>query len=366
MNGFRTAPDGAAADVIPVSTEPVTRPVGNIGPQTVGETARGAGSLPLAKPPSEMGRAGWPPAKNSGKKMDSAIDVYTFRMDEHVDEVPRFLGTLSRDEHDRAQRFRTERDRRRYIVRRGLLRDLLSPYLDRPPERIRFACSPDGKLSLKGGDLRFNLSHSHGLVVYAIARGREVGCDIEWRDCRFVAGLVPEKFFSPLEIRMLHALATEKRTEGFFNCWTRKEAYIKARGVGASFPLRGFDVSLAPDEPAALLNGCDGWSVQSFEPAPRYQAAIVAEGTGWRLNQRRGVGRLRAETLRPRAPEPRPIAILPPPPPAPAPAPVLSAVAMRPHHLSAAVCTGASHSFVSSASSAVTVSEQPAISREVQ
>jgi hypothetical protein len=104
--------------------------------------------------------------------------------------------------------------------------------------------------------------------------------------------------------------------------------------------------------------------VQSVRAAPRYQAAIVAEGTGWRLNLRRGVGRLRAETLRPRAPEPRPIAILPPRPTAPAP--VLSAVAVRPHHLSAAVCTGASHSFVSSASSAVTVSEQPAISREVQ
>ena len=324
MDGSRTAPNGASADVLPLSTEPVAGPAGNIAPQTVGDTKRGAGARPLSK----MGQAAWVPAKNRGKNMDSAIDVYTFRGDEHVDEVPRFLGTLSRDEHDHAQRFRTERDRRRYIVRRGLLRDLLSPYLDRPPERIRFACSPEGKLSLKGGDLRFNLSHSHGLVVYAIARDREVGCDIEWRDYRFIAGLIPEKFFSPLEIRMLYALATDKRTEGFFNCWTRKEAYIKARGVRASFPLRSFDVSLAPDETAALLNGCDGWSVQSFEPAPGYQAAIVAEGTGWRLNLRRGVGRLRAETLCPRAPEPRPITIVPARP-MPA-APVLNAVAVRP------------------------------------
>jgi 4'-phosphopantetheinyl transferase len=296
--------------------------------------------------------------------MDSAIDVYTFRMDEHVDEATRFLETLSRDERDRAQRFRTERDRLRYIVRRGLLRELLSGYLDRPPERIRLVCSPEGKMSLKGGPVRFNLAHSHGLVVYAIARGREVGCDIEWRDCRFVAGLVPEKFFSPRELHMLRNLAVDKRTEGFFNCWTRKEAYIKGRGVDVSFPLRSFDVSLAPDEPAALLSGCDGWSVQSFEPAPRYQAAIAAEGTDWRLNLRRGVARLRAEPSRPRPPAPQPIAIAPPR--AALPAPVLTVVAVRPHHRSAAVCTGASHSVVSSVSSAVTVSEQPAISREVQ
>jgi 4'-phosphopantetheinyl transferase len=293
--------------------------------------------------------------------MDSAIDVYTFRMDEHADDATRFLQTLSRDECDRAQRFRTERDRRRYIVRHGLLRQLLSPYLDQPPERIRFACSAEGKPTLKGTDLRFNLAYSHGLVIYAVARGREIGCDIAWRDCRFVAGLVPEKFFSPLELRALRALAAEKRTEGFFNCWTRKEAYIKARGLDASFSLRSFDVSLAPDEPAALMNGCDGWSVQSFEPAPRYQAAIVAEGMGWRLNLRRGVARLRADTLRPRAPEPA-VPLRPA-----APIPVLNAAALlRNHHLSAAVCTGASHSLVSSASSAVTVSEQPAISREVQ
>ena len=353
MTGSRAAPNGVSSDIFQDS-EP-----------TVCEASSGPESPPQQEHSFSVARAGRPTSgTNKGKDIDSAIDVYTFRMDEHVDDVPRFMAILSRDERDRAQRFRTERDRRRYVVRRGLLRELLSTYLDRPPERIRFVCSPEGKLSLKGGDLRFNLSHSHGLVVYAIARGREVGCDIEWRDCRFVAGLVPGKFFSPLELRMLRALSADKRTEGFFNCWTRKEAYIKARGVGASFPLRSFDVSLAPDEPAALLNGCDGWSVQSFEPAPRYQAAIVAEGTGWRLNQRRGVARLRAETLRPRAPEPQPIAIVPPQPSPLVPA--LNAVAVRPHHLSAAVCTGASHSLVSSASSAVTVSEHPAISREVQ
>jgi 4'-phosphopantetheinyl transferase len=295
--------------------------------------------------------------------MDGAIDVYTFRMDEHTRELDRFSETMSRDERERAERFRTDRDRRRYIVRRGILRELLAHYLDCPPARVRFSCNEQGKPAVRAGNLRFNLAHSHGLVLFAIGRGREIGCDIEWRDCRFVAGLVPERFFSPFEVRTLRALAPARQTEGFFNCWTRKEAYVKALGVGLSCRLRSFDVSLAPDEPAALLNGCDGWSVQSFEPAPRYQAAIVAQGADWRLNLRRNVGRLRVDTAAPLPPEPVP---LPPVPAAPPLEPALAAGAVRAHHRIPAVCTGASHSRISSASRVISVREQPAISREVQ
>jgi 4'-phosphopantetheinyl transferase len=295
--------------------------------------------------------------------MDGAIDVYTFRMDEHTRELDRFAETMSSDERDRAERFRTDRDRRRYIVRRGILRELLAHYLDCPPARVRFSCNEHGKPSVVDGNLRFNLAHSHGLVLFAIGRGREIGCDIEWRDCRFVAGLVPERFFSPLEVRTLRALAPARQTEGFFNCWTRKEAYVKALGVGLSCQLRGFDVSLAPDEPATLLNGCDGWSVQSFEPAPRYQAAIVAQGAGWRLNLRRNVGRLRVDTAAQRPPEPLPV---PPAPPAPPLEPALAAGAVRARHRSPAVRTGASHSRIGSASSVIGVREQPAIAREAQ
>ena len=95
---------------------------------------------------------------------------------------------------------------------------------------------------------------------------------------------VAERFFSPLERVLLSSLPPDRWVEGFFNCWTRKEAYIKALGVGLSYPLDAFDVSLAPGEPAQLMRGCDGWSVQALEPAPAFAAAVVAAGFDWTLN----------------------------------------------------------------------------------
>jgi 4'-phosphopantetheinyl transferase len=199
-------------------------------------------------------------------------------------DVGRFRDVLSAQERERAARFRFERDRRRYILRHGKLRELLSDYLNCAPARICFAYNSFGKPSVAGGALRFNVSHSHGTALFVFARGVEVGCDIERRDPRFVCDQIPERFFSALEAQTLRSLPASSRTRAFFNCWTRKEAFIKARGCGLSLPLDSFDVSLAPDEPALLLRGCDGWSVQSCEPAPDYQAAIVAEGADWQLN----------------------------------------------------------------------------------
>jgi 4'-phosphopantetheinyl transferase len=195
-----------------------------------------------------------------------------------------FDAMLDADEHRRATRFRFERDRRRYIMRRGKLREFLSVYLNCAPSRIRFAYNRFGKPSLIGGDLRFNLSHSHAMALFVVARGIEVGCDIERRDPQLVSEQIPEHFFSPCEVQTLRSLPAADQTLAFFNCWTRKEAFIKARGYGLSLPLNSFDVSLVPHEPAMLLRGCEGWSVQSCEPEPGYQAAVVAEGPDWRLN----------------------------------------------------------------------------------
>ena len=123
-------------------------------------------------------------------------------------------------------------------------------------------------------------------VALALAEGREVGCDIERFDPRFAAERIPERFFSTREVRALHALPTALQTEAFFLCWTRKEAYVKARGRGLSIPLDSFDVSLTPGVPATLLRGCEGWSVAAFEPVPDHPAAVVAEGADWRMRLR--------------------------------------------------------------------------------
>jgi 4'-phosphopantetheinyl transferase len=166
------------------------------------------------------------------------------------------------------------------------LRELLSRYLNCAPSLIRFSKNAFGKPSLTAGELRFNLSHSNGMVLYVIGRGKEVGCDIEHCDPQLASEEIAERFFSPSEVASLRSVAPAERNRSFFNCWTRKEAYVKARGCGLSLPLDSFDVSLVPGEAAALLRGCDGWSVESFEPARDYHAAVVAEGTDWRLDFR--------------------------------------------------------------------------------
>ncbi len=212
------------------------------------------------------------------------VDTYCVDVDTPEVDASRYGAILSAEERDRAGQFRFDRHRRRYVARRGILRELIGSYLDCDPAGVAFVHNAYGKPAVAQSDLRFNLSHSHGMALYAFCRHAEVGCDIERRDPKFAAEQIPERFFSPDEVRALRSLLLHDQTQAFFNCWTRKEAYIKAVGHGLSIALDSFDVSLAPGEPAALRRGCEGWSVQSFEPLAGFQAAVVAQGTNWRLN----------------------------------------------------------------------------------
>ena len=159
-----------------------------------------------------------------------------------------------------------------------------------PADSLRFNFGPQDKPSLEAQDLgprvNFNLSHSHGLAVYAFALGREVGVDVELIRPEFTGDDIAERYFSPRELAELRALSQDLRAEGFFNCWTRKEAYVKARGEGLQIPLKDFDVSLTPGEPPVLESGdISRWSLRSFEPAPGYVAAVVVEGKDWQLRK---------------------------------------------------------------------------------
>ena len=214
------------------------------------------------------------------------VDTYCVDVDAPEIDAGRYSAVLSAEERSRAGQFRFERDRRRYTARRGILRELIGSYLACDPAAVAFVHNAYGKPALAQGDLRFNLSHSHGVALYAFCQGADVGCDIERRDAKFAAEQIPERFFSREEVRVLRSLPVHEQTQGFFNCWTRKEAYIKAVGRGLSIDLDSFDVSLAPDEPAALRRGCEGWSVQSFAPMPGFQAAVVAPGVAFRLERR--------------------------------------------------------------------------------
>jgi 4'-phosphopantetheinyl transferase len=196
------------------------------------------------------------------------------------------VRVLSRDEHERAARFHFERDRQHFKVSRSALRIVLGRYLSLPPESLEFGQTEYGKPFLtnpEAAGVLFNLSHSGEVAVIAVAREREVGLDVEFMRADFATNEVAEHFFSVAEIYTLSGLEPHLRAQAFFNCWTRKEAYVKARGEGLSMPLDVFDVSVAPGTPAAMLsNRVDKsepsrWIFQDLQIAPDYAGALVVE-----------------------------------------------------------------------------------------
>jgi 4'-phosphopantetheinyl transferase len=202
----------------------------------------------------------------------------------------RLEETLADHERARAERFHFERDRKRFIAARGFLRDLLGRYLQCAPQTVEFVYGPHGKPAISSGESRhpfsFNLSHSHELAVIGIKREREIGIDVELVRPEFAGEEIAKRYFSAKEVDELSRLPAELRTEGFFLCWTRKEAYIKAKGDGLQISLDSFDVSLTPGMPAMLSSADESrWTIESFDPSlvhePRYAAAVVAEGKDW-------------------------------------------------------------------------------------
>ncbi len=223
-----------------------------------------------------------------------------------LDLMSRYFGDLKRvlseDEVDRAGRFHFERDRKRFIMTRGMLRTLLGWYLGRNPGELCFSYGRYGKPALANTSedftLDFNVSHSGALALYGITMDRKVGVDIESiRPFKNMEEIVMS-MFSKQEKEVFSALPEYMKQEAFFNCWTRKEAYIKAVGRGLSYPLDKFSVSMMPGEPARLLevegkqNEECRWALKEISPAPGYVAAVAAEEHSWHV--RFGTGRLEA------------------------------------------------------------------------
>jgi 4'-phosphopantetheinyl transferase len=233
--------------------------------------------------------AQWSSASKTSRLTDDAVHVWRASLAIESEVLRQLKNTLSNDERARAQRFIFERDQNRFIAARGILRDLLGRYLRCAPSAIEFVYGPHGKPAIFSAaprhPLRFNLSHSHELALIAISREREIGIDVEMIRSDFASEEIARRYFSLGESDELRRLPAELRTEGFFLCWTRKEAYIKALGNGLHIPLDSFDVSLTPGLPAELRRvGHSGWSLRSFLPYPGYVAAVVGEGTTWQLS----------------------------------------------------------------------------------
>jgi 4'-phosphopantetheinyl transferase len=221
------------------------------------------------------------------------VHVWRVPLDQSTTVVQSLAKLLAADELKRASKFYFEKDRDRFVITRGVLRTLLGHYLQRAPAELCFAYSQYGKPALvdrsNSESVGFNVSHSHDLALVAFARTSELGLDLEYIRHDFDLEEVAEHFFSHREVATLRALPSSVRTQSFFNCWTRKEAYIKARGEGLSHPLDKFDVTLAPGESAALLctagdaQEAGRWSLRELAPGAGYAAAIAIEGHGWNV-----------------------------------------------------------------------------------
>ncbi|HWQ52909.1 MAG TPA: 4'-phosphopantetheinyl transferase superfamily protein [Bryobacteraceae bacterium] len=187
-------------------------------------------------------------------------------------------STLSAEEKDRASRLRFERDRSLFIHHHTALRAILSGYTGQAPEHMTLTAAQGGKPRLNPdcGGWRFNLSHAGSAALVAVARGREVGVDIE--RVRPVAGAaaIAARFFAPPECGAMRDLPAASREAGFLACWTRKEAFIKATGEGLGRNLHSFTVPVEPADSGPWR--IEGWSVLALPPPPGYIAALAVEG----------------------------------------------------------------------------------------
>ena len=223
------------------------------------------------------------------------VHIWQSNLDAPMAGFQTLYQTLSIDERKRAERFHFEKDRRRFIVGRGVLRTILGCYLSIEPGLVRFCYGKYGKpvLAETFGDatIHFNMSRSEGLALYAFTRGHEIGVDIEY--VRDIAEMdeIAERFFSRGEKAVFRSLPENMKREAFFVCWTRKEAFIKAIGRGLYQPLDTFDVSAVPGEPARLLRIEENseivsqWFIQDLRPALGLTGALAVRGCGCRLHR---------------------------------------------------------------------------------
>jgi 4'-phosphopantetheinyl transferase len=217
------------------------------------------------------------------EQIGDEIHVWHAALDREKKVIGQLEAMLSPEEKARADRFHFVNDRNRFVVARGLLRELLGEYLHQDPAGMEFSYGQHGKPSLSGENassgLSFNLSHSSGLVVYAIAKERNLGIDVEHVRPESAGEDIAQRYFSAREVSDLRTLPPEARVEGFFHCWTRKEAYLKATGMGLQIPLDSFSVSLLPEKPVQFLGGvASQWHMAAYHPADGYAAAVVYDG----------------------------------------------------------------------------------------
>ena len=240
------------------------------------------------EPVAEIRPKPWQAAPNILKIDQDEIHIWLINLNESKSEINQIASLLSMDEFLRMERFRRKERRDSFAIVHGALHMILGNYLHVSPERINFKYDYHSKPTISpvtnNLNLDFNLSHSAEYAVIGIARNRRIGVDLELISTDRLSGRIPERFFSLREVRSLRSLPEKLQLKAFFACWTRKEAYLKARGSGLSLPLAEFTVSLAPGETPALLEMKSDptemarWSLIDLELPVGYCGAAAVEG----------------------------------------------------------------------------------------
>jgi 4'-phosphopantetheinyl transferase len=229
----------------------------------------------------------WESAPSQLHLVDHEVHVWRADLDLPAKQVSKLLSFLDNAEQGRAERFIFDRDRTRFAVARSILRLLVARYLNTSANTIEFKYGPQGKPALTpDSPLRFNLAHSDRVALYAFSLDRDLGIDVESQ--RRFAHLhnreIVQSHFSQKEQEEFYSLDPELQESAFYLGWTRKEAYLKARGEGLQIPLQSFDVSLDPEGPAILRShDAAHWELHSFDPEPDFAAALVVEGANCKL-----------------------------------------------------------------------------------
>lgn len=213
--------------------------------------------------------------------------VWRIALDANPETTLQQLMDLAAEERARAERIASPSDRHRFIVAHNALRVILSRYLQVPPATIAFGYNRFGKPTIQyppqvGPDsLSFSLSHSHQVALVAVCLGHAIGVDVERVRPELACARIAEHFFTTQEAAVLRALPPATQVEAFFDCWTRKEAFLKALGTGLTGRLNSFAVTLTPGQPAALLS-VDGslpeegrWHLEALSPWPGYKGALA-------------------------------------------------------------------------------------------
>jgi 4'-phosphopantetheinyl transferase len=242
----------------------------------------------------------WPEPPAHLELARNEVHVWAVPLTQPVSLAAKLAALLEEEERERAARFQFDHLRQSFRVSHGALRLILSRYANVAPERLRFAHGPFGKPELEPKSaVRFNLSHSGELALLAVNLEREIGVDVEALRAVSEAESIARGNFSSNEFAAFCGLDEKQKLSAFFNCWTRKEAFLKAHGAGLSMPLEHFEVAFAPNEPARLISihgnarAAEQWTLCALSPADGYVAALAVESTNvkiccWRWSEDRG------------------------------------------------------------------------------